>query len=454
MFAPRFEMADTAEVNDWLARVERNPKHMGNRVGLAVAKLKEGGSVAEARHVIDARPGDSRIESRIAESHAWGEPADAFFYSGEPMAARPYYKRVTDLATNSESEHIALVRMDLIDGRWTAAADDAADRLRRYESDEARAERVALLFMLGRPAEAWKTFTPHAASTNTLKLWTAAFVGHRASGSSLETIDAWLTLEGLENAQVKFTPLPSLYLHMNAVTDRVPGDADIVLLSRQRVAGHGISKRWAASARLVRSAMENAGAKEARSEAEKVLTNGGGNASDNFMLPLYAWVAWMATDGNDETVQEVRTVPVQSDFDSLLAKSMVLALDKQEAESLRYLNAARFALAGKAHGELTDRAVAAEYQFALSAYLMYRRTGNDAYRQRTVTFLQAQERSQPYFGWVHAMQAVLLSDAKARVAAACRAQFLDPGSYFLKLAKANGVQPRNCARSLWEQNLR
>jgi len=127
----------------------------------------------------------------------------------------------------------------------------------------------------------------------------------------------------------------------------------------------------------------------------------------------------------------------------------MLALEGQTAESLRYLTAARFALSALGRGELVNRPVPAPYQFALAGYLMFQRTRDESYRQQTLSFVRAYQKVHPFLGWLYSMEALMDERPKERFAAACRAQFLDAQSHFLKLAKVSGLDARSCAASLW-----
>ena len=80
--------------------------------------------------------------------------------------------------------------------------------------------------------------------------------------------------------------------------------------------------------------------------------------------------------------------------------------------------------------------------------LMYRKTGQDAYRQETLAFVRAQERVWPYYGWLYGMEALLETKESRRNAAACRTQYLDARSYFLSQAKVRNLDAAKCRETL------
>ena len=450
LFPPRQAFFETPAMPELEADLERSPMDMDLRVVLAVAQLKAGGNVADARRLINARPNDERSDYRVSESHAWAGPAHAFYFAGEPAAARAYYERVTKIGTGSDSDLLARVRVQLIDGHLRAALDATAARLRRYDSDYARRDLVGLSFMLNKPDDAWAAFLPRGAATEAFQLWLGAYTGHRIAGANLATIDKWLTEQGMDEAQIEYADLPSLYLHLNAVTDRSPTEADIAFLKRPRGKRTYVSRQWAASALLIRSALEDAGQSEAFSYAASALVNRSGNDSDLFVLPTYTWVAQQATDGKDDALADVRAATLRSSFERILAKSMLLALEGQTAESINYFTAARYGLSALGQGEMVNRAIPAPYQFALGGYLMFRKTRNTAYREQALRFVQAYQKVHPFLGWLYSMEALLDERPKERFTAACRAQFLDPQSYFLKLANVGGLTQQACVKSLWK----
>jgi len=427
----------------------QDPMDMGTRVELALQRLKAGGSVADARRLIDARQADERSDYRVGESHTLAEPAHAFYFAGEPAAARVYYDRVRQIGTGSDSDLIAQVRLEVLDGHLRRALDATSSRLRRYDSDYARRDLVGLLFMLNRPEEAWTAFMPRAASSSAFQLWLGAYTGHRIAGADLPTAAEWLGRRGIEGAQIDFAETSDLYLHLLAVTDRVPTDADIALLEKPRGKRTYVDRLWSASARLIRSAMEGTSQQEAQAYAARALASRGSSGRELFVLPAYAWVSWQATQGRDEALADVRAASLQSSFDEVLAKSMLLALEGQTAESLQYLTAARFALASLGRGEMVNRPIPAPYQFALAGYLMFEKTRDESYRRQTLNFVRAYQKVHPFLGWLYSIEALLEDRPKERLAAACRAKFLDPESHFLKLAHVTGLDKPACTAWMW-----
>lgn len=433
------------------ARLQTDPMHMPTRVALALARLKRGVPLAEAIALINARPPNMRSDERIGESHAWADPAHALFFAGEPDAARGFYERVLQIGTGSQSDLYARSRVPQIAGRLDEALEATRRRLQRYESDFARRDIAALQFMRGQREQAWALLQPRLAASQVVPLWHAVYVGHRIERADQRRVDAWFAERKLEKVQIDHSDVDRMYHHLLAVLDRVPGDAELERLRRHREDLNSWSEpRYAASALLVRAMLTGQGHAEARDAVLKVVADDNGDRN-RFLLPQFAWVAWQASDGRDERLAEVREATIEGDFDALLAKSLVLAREGRHDESLRFLTAARFELAhlGLGSEQLLDRPLPAPYQWALAAHVMHRHSGRDEYRREALRFVRQYQRVQPYFGWLYALEALWEKAPAARLAAACRARFLDPGSYFLAQAQVAGLDDTRCRGKLW-----
>lgn len=433
-----------------LARdLELKPSDMGTRVELALARLKRGGSMAEAVKLVDAQPVNQRSDERIGESHRWAAPAHAFFFAAEPEAALRYYEKVASIGTGSQSDLYARGRIPLLTGRFQDAFDANQRRLQRYDSDFVRRDVAGMLFMKRQPDAAWSLLLPRAALSEHLQLWEGIMVGHRLAGLEPGQAVDWLKSNQLHNAQVQYNDVRSFYPHLHAVIDRVPTDADIAMLKKPAGGQTYVTSRWATSALLLRTAMADGGEEAVRQQVVTALKDSTAEHV-RFMLPSYAWVAWKATQGKDELLTAVRNADMDADFDGLLAKSMVLALEGRTDESLRYLGAARYGLAELGTGgPLLDRVIPAPYQFALAGTLMHQHTGHDAYRRETLRFARAYQKVFPFLAWPYGLEALLEREPKARLAAACRAQFLDPNSHFLQRAAVSGLNAAACRSALW-----
>lgn len=433
------------------AALQANPMAMATRVGLALARLKRGVPLPEAIALIEARPPNMRTDERIGESHAWADPAHALFFAGEPDAARGFYERVRKIGSGSQSDLYARSRVAQIAGRLDEALLETQRRLQRYDSDFARRDIAALQFMHRQPEAAWALLQPRLATSQLVPLWHAVYVGHRIERADIRRVDAWFAERRLEKVQIDHSDVDRMHHHLLAVLDRVPGDAELERLRRRKEDLNSWTEpRYAASALLVRAMLSGAQHAEARDAVLKVVADDNGQRN-RFLLPQFAWVAWQASGGRDPALQDVRAAALSSDFDDLLAKSLVLALDGQVDESMRFLKAARFELAylGLGSQQLLDRPLPAPYQFALAAHVMHRRTGRDEYRQEALRFVRHYQRVQPYLGWLYAMEALWEKAPAARQAAACRARFLDPGSYFLAEARVAVPDERGCRAHLW-----
>lgn len=439
-----------ASVESLRDQIARHPTDMRARIDLAMLLLKQGKPVAQAHIIIDGQPANHRIDERVEQSHTWAIPAHAFYFAGDTDSARRYYRRVREIGTGSDSDMIARVRLRLLEDNFEEAVQATQARVQRYGSDFARRDRAAQHFMSRQPDRAWDLLLPRLPNASSFQLWQGAFVGHRMAGEDMKSVAAWIDRKKLDRAQVDQRDMPALYLHLHATTDRVPSEPDIAALRATSSAGYA-NVRWAASATLQRMALlddfPSAAFDAVRNSLPLDATPG-----SNFMRPLYTWAAWHATRGNDPELAQVRATALDDDdFDLLLAKSMLLGLERQHAESLAYLRAARWQMSelGLGH-ENVERPIPSPYQYALSAYLLWRKTGHEPYRAEALGFARAYQRVFPFWGWNYALEALLDDSPAARAKAICRARHLDPSSYFLsRVPGANSGHKVACGPILW-----
>jgi hypothetical protein len=277
-----------------------------------------------------------------------------------------------------------------------------------------------------------------------------ALVGQRIDKLDLPAVKNWIDQQGLTGAQINFQDSAGTYLHLYGVTDHVPTDSDIALLQGSGPTAFQ-SNRWLASARLMQMTLQDSYTKEGFESARTLLAQSP-PTGNSFMRPLFAWVAWHATAGQELELEPIRRVNLQSDdFDSLLAKSMLLALEGRTDLSLEFLRAARFQMSELGSGSPNvDRPIPSPYQYALAGYLMFRKTGKEEYRVEALRYAVAHQQMFPFWGWSYALQALLEHDEKNRAIAVCRARYMDPSSYFLSQVKpVAGVRPVVCGKTPW-----
>lgn len=426
-----------------------HPHDMGSRLQLALARLRRGGTVAEASALIAAQPPNQRSDERIAESHRWADPAHVFFFAGETQEALRFYDKVVGIGTGSDSHLHALARTAQLRGEFEEALDAHQRRLRRYESDYARRDVAGMLFMKRQPEAAWSLLTPRAAMAETIQLWVGVMVGHRIEGMDPAAASRWLQAKGFGKVQLQYVDVGTLYPHLMAVVDRVPTAADVSMLSRPAGEQGHVAVHWSLSALLMRTAMLGGDEEAVRQQVRSALKDSQPERI-RFMLPNYAWVAWRATQGRDEVLEGVRNLDFDADFDGLLAKAIVLGLDGRTEESLRYLSAARFELAGLSRGgSLSEQPIPVAYQLALAGQMLHQQTGHAGYRRETLRLARSYQSVFPFLAWPYALEALLEPDAQRRQLAGCRAHFLDPKSHFLQRARLPALTPAACKAALW-----
>ncbi len=450
LFSPHMPFMEEVSKAELQKRVAADPQSLEWRTELALSMLKDGASLADALKVVDERPLSQRVDDRVGESHAWAYPAHAFYFIGEPDVAKKYYERVRRIGSGSDSDLLARVRVPQIEGRIPDALVASQTRLRRYDGEFAWFDTVSFLLLTGQADQAWSLFTERAASAKYWPVWTAPMAGHRLQGLDLKGIQDWLNRKQLDKVQIDRQDVTRRYLHMQAVIDRLPSDADIALLRERQGQYSYVPSQWGSSARLRQAALRGEGFKAAYDEVV-AKAQWGEQSRNDFMLPIYTWVAWQATGGKDRNLDQVRQATTGWGFDNILAKSMLLALEGQTEASLHFFRAARIEQAQLGLGDdgLIQRPIAASYDYALAGYLMYKKTGVPAYRDETLRFVRAYQRSWPQSAWLFAMQAVLETDKQQKWAAACRARALDARSYFLSQAGVDLKEGRACPARLW-----
>lgn len=450
LFSPHMDFTEEVPKDELQKRVASAPQSLEWRTELALSMLKDGASLQEALKVIDARLPSQRSDDRVAESHNWAYPAHALYFAGEVDAAKKYYERVARIGSGSDSDLLARVRVPQIEGRFADALVASQSRLARYDGEFAWFDTASLLFMTGQSDRAWVLLKERIAAAEFLPVWGAVMTGHRLQGANLAGIQSWLRDNRLQSVQINRQDVDIQYLHMQAVMDRLPSDRDIALLRERRHNTSYVPPQFGSSARLHRAVLENGRFKEAYDEVVAKAEWGGGDRS-NFMLPLFTWVAWQATEGKDRHLVQVRQATTGWDFDNILAKSMLLALEGQLKASMHFFRAARYAQAqlGLGDDRLIQRAIPPSYDYALAGYLMYKKTGQQDYRDETLRFVRAYQRIRPQSAWLYGMQAMLDPDKKQQKLAACRARALDTKSYFLSLAGADLASGLACPAKLW-----
>ncbi len=414
--------------NALLQALESNPGDMRARVALALVGLEHGAGVAEARRLIDARPAQPHVEDTVGEANGWAVAAHMFYFAGQLDAARFYYAKAASFGTGSESDLIARVRVAAIDGDVRGAFERTRQRVKRYGGENAIADEAGYLFMLHRPVEAWQLIVPRLQTSTDSPLWRSALAGHRIAGDHLDKLPAWVQQNQLERVRIDWVPAAPFWLFNYAVVDRVPTPADMALLRDAVRAGN--FGEATGGALVVRSAIDPDAA-----AAPSVLSNDlvpifGGER--DLLRPFYAWALWNANGGRNAQLDEIRKTPLESGFQAVLAKAMVLAADGRREEALGYMTAARWELGrnGGAHA-FRDRLRTAPYDFVLASWLMTRKTGDRAYAEQGLAIATAYQHVVQYMAWPYAAEALLGRDPKAREIAACRALALDAGSMFL-----------------------
>jgi hypothetical protein len=405
-----------------------NPFDFEARKDLAISVLKHGEGVAAARRVLDARPQRRRVEEGLDETADLETVGDVFYFTGELAAARDYYERTARFELGSGSEMYASKRLAAIDGDLHGAMDQARNAADRYRDEWMRADLAGYDFMLGRTDAAWALLLPKMQTATTAGFWRSALAGHRMARTPLAALPDWITRNHLAMASADGSSFAGGgWLRMAATLDRLPSAADIELL--HSYAFDGKHQAPMTGALVIKLAIEGARPGDVDALATDLQSTWGSVRS--LYMPFYAWGLWNASGGRDPALDEFRASPLDSDFASVLGKAMVLAADGRHDEAMRFVVASRYELARLSMTSYQTDFRTAPYQFVLATWLMSRKTGVQAYAQQGLAVARGYQRVTEFIGWPYAAEALLGQDPKARAVAACRAQWLDPGSMFL-----------------------
>ena len=408
--------------------VAENPFDLPSRLDLAIVVLEHGDGVAAARRVIDARAHRTRAEDGITETNDLESSGDLFFFTGELQAASDYYDQASRLDMGSGGDMRVKMRAAAIAGDLPASLKQAHAGAVRYQDEWFRADEAGYIFMLGQRSAAWSLLLPRMQTGRTAGFWRSALAGHRMASTPLADLPDWLARNHLMLASHDGASYAQgNWLRTYATLDRLPTPADIALLQAPVIDGKPQAAVY--GARVIKTAIDGSSSTDPEVLARDMLTAWG---SDRILfMPFYGWALWNATQGQDPGLAEFRAQPLEAGFAPVLAKAMILAADGHRDDALRYLTAARYELARDGSEGFEDEFRTAPYDFVLATWLMTRKTGERAYAEQGLAIARGYQRATEYMAWPYAAEALLGKDAQAREIAACRAQWLDPGSMFL-----------------------
>lgn len=433
--------------------LERSPNDLNALTALAILRLKSGWSLAQAVAPIDARPVDRRVGEAVTESHKWSMPAFVFLFAGEVDTAKHYYARVAEIGSYSESDLVAREALRLLAGDVPAALEAARQRLQRYESDYARRDLAGLQFSLGQTQGAWSTLAPRLSTSDRSELWTAVAAGQRMEGKSAKAAYEWAVASSYGHARPGDIDIRLIHALRMMTEDRVPSGDDLAFLATLRkeeprrdawafedLRAFALLKQLAAAPRVTTD--------DARGMRGLIAGQTGWRVR-GALKPLYGWVVWRASGGKDPSLNDLRSAELTNEFDTLLAKAVVLGLDGKPDEAVRFLRAARYDLAYATLGEIQRDIRSAPYMAAYVAWLLYSQTNDARYRDEALLIARAYGRIFPFLAWAHALDALLSPEGSARATSACRAAYLDKGSQFLALSGLKpDLQSATCRRAM------
>jgi hypothetical protein len=323
--------------------------------------------------------------------------------------------------------------------------------LLRYEGDYARRDLAGLEFVSGHNEQAWAALTPRLALSESVALWTSALVGQRQQGLSVKQVREWLTRSDCGHAKIEGVDIGLIYLSRYAMDDRVPTSDDVAQLADIGSQSPELGAHVAARAMLQQLAFADRIEPQSLNAIQDQIHRSSWVRRPS-LKPLYAWVVGRSGVKNDPSLQTLDGATLESDFDGLLAKAILLGLAGNPTEAVRYLRSARVELGYLGFGtpSMDDEMRSAPYTLALVDYLLYHQTRDVAYRDEALRVAQTYQRIFPFLGWTYALSAALTPDKAVRTLSACRAVFLDPESQFLKLSGLKPVRGAGtCQRPLF-----
>ena len=397
-----------------------------------------------------ARESQPEVSEEEVALQAW-EAGSEFFWRGDGALSAPFFEIAARVAPRSSPGLGSQFRLQLLEERWSDAANTARVRTATTNSMYAIRDFLMMLHVLGAGAEAWAVFERAALESEDPDLWSAAVVGHRIEGRSDDAIVDWLVdpkrarTQGTMRHHLRFALLqdrapseawPRLVRRVDDAIVRAMPDTRDAQLTPERIAGL-VDLMAAPDVALVEF---YAAWKQGRfDEVWRKLRRGEVPLAWSGLVP---YAAWAATVAGSEAVFDVDLDAARKQWDELprqwrldengvamdlaLAQAVRFGLHREHERALDALESARNARAYTHH-----RMFFTWYQLLEICEALYRATGHEPYRALALDWARRHQRIQPMFGFAWALVA-RYSDSEAERSEALRAAlFLDRRSALL-----------------------
>lgn len=408
--------------------IETDPQSWNNYYRLAQL-LCEQRRYEEAQKRLLSFPGFRDKRANMVElSHRAYNAGELLYSFGEARLAAPLFQRAMGYETGSGSEMRGAEMLAFMRGDLAGATKHAIQQLNHYNSFQAGNSYVTYLFLMGQSAKAWEQFKVLEPKHGDPRIWTAALVGHRLSRTSDDGLASWVVDASFFDSRKNYLSraLRERFAFMAFTTDRHVSDRTVTLV--EHVAKHYNNSGFYTNLARAYVAFKNDDFKSAAAALRPINDDLTGISAskkmpENYILP-YLTISYIKTDNRKEAellVNYHRRVAGE-DFDYLISRAVLEAVDSRHASAQELLNTAfhRQPATG-------PRAFFPLYELLEVCEFLHRESGQDGYSRLAVEIAHRQQRSYP-FSWAYAVEAKYSSEPEKRKRALAMALFLDPRS--------------------------
>lgn len=345
------------------------------------------------------------------------------YWRGAPDQGASLFRIIEGSNTGSAASLLGKAHTALLDRDYATALRGYFLAVRRYNDPTAYRSYFGLLHLLGESNAAWDALRVQAPRLRDIRLWDGSLAGHRRAGLSHAQIIEWSKQSGMLTA-MQPDPVVFRYLVQTAVTDRIPATADIHALEQLSAESTPsvLQLSFARAYRAIRRG-DFGEAESLLSEAMKRQPMSGPDVT--YVLPYYVLAAVKAGKA-DAAESTISRFAAENRMDYVLARAVVDGLAEKPGSAKGF----REALIEQEY--TLGRPLTVEYQLCDLADQLLQLTGNPEYREFALRLARANQKTQPWESWSHALVAVLSESEPERRAALTQAVYLDPGSAWLE----------------------
>jgi hypothetical protein len=366
----------------------------------------------------------------------------ALHTAGAIQDARPFFELSAGYQTGSARGMKSEYELAMYDGNFKRAAQAALERGSRYVDKNAYADYLRLLRIVGNAPE-WESlfFNLNMMSDNFIN-WSPVLTALRMEGRSDEDVRAWLAKNGSGKVGRN---MAQLYYSRAFLVDRKPDPAlpdmiqhiekQVSLPESQRGASVMSNLRGLQTDMLTlyagaRNALMMKQYDKAYDMLEPWTTRARG--IDNQGDPILPYIVWSGMKAGRKEVVEKLLITHRyfesMDFDYWLSTAMMQAAEQHHRDALKSFDLARTNIISAL---IDTRPVPAWYQLVETCELLFKETGENAYRDRVVELARLYQQIQPLDSWAYAVEAKYSKDEDSRTRALALTLYLDPKSFHI-----------------------